>query len=323
MRLLLTGGTGFFGKTLLRYWQQAAFAGQKTPWVTVLSRNPQKLLAQHPGFAGLPWLSWHQGDMLVPASLPEYDGFTHILHAAADSAHGAQLTPMQRYDQIVDGTRNLLEYSAKNNIKRFLFVSSGGVYGAQPQGMTSIPEVYNGIADPLEVDNAYCVSKRCAEHLCCLYGHQYNIEAVIARCFSFVGCDLPMNVHFAVGNFIYDALFSDEIVVNGDGSPIRSYMDQRDLAYWLDSLLRFGRGGQAYNVGSHLPISIRELAHLVRDTLAPGKKVHIVSAKLNDSLRQLYVPATHKAEKELGLKLNYTLQQSIEDAARFGGELEV
>lgn len=318
MRLLLTGGTGFFGKALLRHWQQTAFVGQVVPQVTVLSRDPQKLLVQHPDFAGLPWLSWHQGDILIPISLPAYDGFTHILHAAADSTHGAGLIPMQRYDQIVDGTRNLLEYSARHNIKRFLFVSSGGVYGAQPRTMTSIPEVYNGIADPLEVDNAYCISKRCAEHLCSLYSHQYGMQAVIARCFSFVGRDLPMRAHFAVGNFIYDALFSDEIVVKGDGSPVRSYMDQRDLAYWLDSLLRFGQGGQAYNVGSHLPISIHELAHLVRDTLAPEKKVRIAAATLPDNFRQLYIPATRKAEKEFGLKLNYTLRQSIKDAARSG-----
>lgn len=312
MALLLTGGTGFFGKALLRHWQ-AALA---PPRVTVLSRKPESFLARHPEFAALPWLNFHRGDILDPASLPAHAAFTHLLHAAADSTQGPQLTPLQRYKQIVDGTRHMLEFAVIHRIPRFLLASSGGVYGVQPQDMAQVPEDYHGMPDPLDTRNAYSVAKRCAEHLCAQYAQQHGIQTVVARCFAFVGRDLPLDVHFAVGNFIRDAVTQPHVTVSGDGSPIRSYMDQRDLAHWLDVLLREGRAGQAYNVGSDAALTIAELAHQVRDLLAPGKPVHIAAAANTGSFRNRYVPSIAKAQAELGLRLQYTLAQSVQHAAR-------
>ncbi|MNN12643.1 dTDP-glucose 4,6-dehydratase [compost metagenome] len=316
MNVLLTGGTGFFGRALLRHWLASAEAGEQVPAVTVLSRSPQGFLAQYPEFAGQPWLRLHQGDILEPASLPGTGGFTHVLHAAADSTAGPKLSPLQRYTQIVDGTRHLLDYAATHRIPRFLLTSSGGVYGPQPPDMDAICERYNAMPDPLDAAHAYSVAKRCAEHLCALYQQQYGLQVVIARCFAFVGRDLPLDAHFAIGNFIRDALAAPAITVNGDGTPVRSYMDQRDLAHWLDVLLRHGQAGQAYNVGSDAAVTIGELAHLVRDILAPQKPVHIAcGVAAAGNFRNRYVPSIHRARIELGLRLQFTLAQSIRNAA--------
>ncbi len=321
MSLLLTGGTGFFGKALLRHWRAAHDSGGWGPQVTVLSRRPEIFLAQHPEFSHLSWLRFHAGDILEPATLPASAGFTHLLHAAADSTLGPQLTPLQRYTQIVDGTRQLLDYAVAQGIARFLLVSSGGVYGPQPPELAQIPECHHAMPDPLQAEHAYSVAKRCAEHLCALYGQQYGTETVVARCFAFVGRDLPLDAHFAIGNFIRDALTRAQITVSGDGTPVRSYMDQRDLARWLAVLLLQGRAGQAYNVGSDVAISIAELAHRVRDLLAPGKPVHIAMAAAAGvgNLRSRYVPSITKARSELGLELRYTLEDAVRETARHAG----
>lgn len=312
MHVFVTGGTGFFGKALLRHWQrlsdQSAQAGFKA---TLLSRNPERFSRENAHLLqGLP-VSLHQGDILDPASLPRPARFTHILHAATDSTTGPQLTPLERYDQIVTGTRNVLDLALETGAKRLLMTSSGGVYGPQPPGMQKIPETYCGMPDPMEAGNAYSVGKRTAEHLCALYANRYDLDVVVARCFAFVGQDLPLDVHFAIGNFIRDALHADAIVVGGDGTPVRSYLHQDDLAVWLMTMLHKGQNGRAYNLGSDEGVSIAELAHLVRDLVAPGKPVRIQGVPDASNKKNRYVPDIYRAQDELGLKVSIGLREAI------------
>jgi UDP-glucuronate decarboxylase len=314
MKLLLTGGTGFFGRSLLRRLELARHKNVSLPFdqVTVITRSPVNFRIQYPSLAGLSWLSLHEGDVLNPRTLPKNVSYQFILHAASDSTDVAELTPLQRYRQIIDGTENMLNFANECGAHRFLFISSGGAYGSQPSNMEGIPETFNSMPDPLNPFNAYGVAKRQAEHLCSQYGHEFGIETVIARCFAFVGEDLPKNAHFAIGNFIRDAMERPEITVNGNGCSKRSYMHQSDLAHWLLTLLQKGASGNAYNVGSAKAISIAELAYLVRDTLAPEKKVSIKGTAFADNTdRTRYVPDISKAQIELGLEVTVTLAEAI------------
>ncbi|WP_342618979.1 NAD(P)-dependent oxidoreductase [Rhodoferax sp. GW822-FHT02A01] len=317
--ILLTGGTGFFGKALLRHWIDRERKGQAPTRVTLLSRDPDRFATQHPALVEHHWLQLVRGDVCDAASLPQGQAFTHVLHAATDSTTGPQLTPQQRFDQIVDGTRHMLNLAVACGASRFLLTSSGGVYGAQPPDMEQIPEHCHTLPDPLNPAQAYSIGKRMAEHLCALTMQAHGLPIVVARCFAFVGPDLPLDVHFAIGNFIRDALQADSITVQGDGSPLRSYMDQRDLAQWLLALLTRGRAGQAYNVGSDHAVSIRELAHTVRDLLAPHKQVHVLGAPNPAAARNRYIPSIAKARQELGLDITI----SLEDAIRFTAQAHV
>jgi UDP-glucuronate decarboxylase len=316
MHVFVTGGTGFFGKALLRYWSAGGLPELTGTRFTLLSRDPERFRVGYGELlAGLN-VELVAGDIQRPETLPAGD-YTHILHAATDSTFGPQLTPLQRYNQIVDGTRNILDFAVAHKVGRFLLTSSGGVYGAQPSEMMQMPESYNGMPNPLNPNHAYSVAKRCAEHLCALYKESHGLETVIARCFAFVGRDLPLDVHFAIGNFIRDALSAPEITVAGDGTPIRSFMDQRDLAAWLFALLQRGTPGQAYNVGSDEEVCIRDLAHLVQGVLAPEKPVRILGTPTLNSFRNRYVPSIAKASDELGLSLSFSLADSVQEAARY------
>jgi len=145
-------------------------------------------------------------------------------------------------------------------------------------------------------------------------GEQHGLETVVARCFAFVGPDLPLNVHFAIGNFIRDALTADAITVSGDGTPLRTYLDQSDLAHWLLTMLEHGRPGHAYNVGSNEVISIVDLAHLVRDSLAPEKPVCILDQIHGGAIRNRYVPDIRTVRQDLGLNLTIPLADAIQRA---------
>jgi UDP-glucuronate decarboxylase len=314
VHILLTGGTGFFGKALLRHLLAANHAGQAIPQITLLSRDPLDFQARHPDLSRLPGLRCVAADILEADSLPQGLRYSHVLHAAADSTQGPRLSPRQRFNQIVDGTRHILDYARTCGAKRFLLTSSGAVYGAQPADLDSLPEDWPGAPDPMEPELTYGNAKRAAEALCAAYFQEFGLETVIARCFSFVGQDLPLDVHFAIGNFIRDALQSEAITVHGDGSPVRSYLDQSDLAHWLLAILDRGHGGQAYNVGSNQAITIAALAHQVRDMLAPGKPVRINESAPNGP-RNRYVPCITKSEQELGLRVTVDLADAIRAAA--------
>ena len=309
--ILLTGGTGFFGRAILRFLIDAESKNIAPPYVTLLTRSPRAFIELYPEFGQIDWICFYKGDILDPSSFPPNQNFTHLLHAAADSTNGPQLSPLERYNQIVCGTRNLLDYAIKQHVPRFLLTSSGGVYGSQPSNLEKITETCLNMPDPLFSGNAYSVAKRAAEHLCSLYADQYGLETVIARCFAFVGPDLPLAVHFAIGNFIRDALQEEQITVLGDGTSLRTYMDQRDLAEWLLTMLYRGKACEAYNVGSDEIVNISQLAHRVRDLISPGKSVKILGKSIDGQDRNRYVPNIDKARQTLGLNLRYNLEQGI------------
>jgi len=309
MNILITGGTGFFGKALLRHHLFLAELDPKE--ITVLSRHPEQFLAAYPEFSGHSSITFLKGDIQQRDSLPWDQTFTHVLHAATESTIGPSLTPLQRYDQIVEGTRNILDLAVATGARRFLLTSSGAIYGPQPADFAAIPEDWRGSPNLAKPSTAYGQAKRAAEHLCALIGEQHGLETVVARCFAFVGADLPLNVHFAIGNFIRDAFTADAICVSGDGTPLRTYLHQSDLAHWLFTLLERGRSGEAYNVGSIEVISIADLAHLVRNILAPEKAVRIIGQPAPGAARNRYVPDIHKAHQELGLSVSLSLAEAI------------
>ena len=300
-----TGATGFFGKSLLRRVSVSGQAGGDVPTLHLLSRDPSSFTTRYPGLANQRGVFWHRGDVLSLGCGP-VEGITHVVHAAADSTHGDRLSAVERYDQIVTGTRNMLDFAVANGVKRFLLTSSGGVYGRQPAHLERMPEDYMGMPAPMSPANAYGVARAAEQH---------GLQVVVARCFAFVGQDLPLDVHFAIGNFIRDALWADEIIVQGDGTAIRSYMDQRDLADWLMTLLMHGKSGEAYNVGSDRGISIADLAYLVRDVVSPGKPVRVLGKAVGNAERNRYVPDISKVRHDLGLECSISLEQSIRDTA--------
>jgi len=307
LNIFITGGTGFFGKALLRCWNNTGPSFNK---IFILSRNPESFIKKHSALISELNVEFIQSDILEASAIKLNENIDYVLHAATDSTIGPSLGRLEVFNQIVKGTEEVLKFAVNHHCKRFLLTSSGAVYGQQPQGMEKIPESYLGSPDPLDPNSAYGLGKKSAEHLCALYSEQHGLDYLIARCFAFVGEDLPLDAHFAIGNFIRDALEGKDINIFGDGTPLRSYMYQEDLAYWLMTILFKGKPGVAYNVGSDHAISIQDLATLIRDLISPKSKIKIYS-KEKSLFRNCYVPDVSQARSELGLDALTTLSDSI------------
>jgi UDP-glucuronate decarboxylase len=308
-RIFLTGGTGFFGRALLRHLLASGI--DPGTHICILSRQPDRFRAAYPDLVSGDHISFVQGDIQDRDSLPWDQSFTHVLHAATDSTLGPSLTPLQRFNQIVDGTRHILDLAVATEARRFLLTSSGGIYGPQPADLEAIPEDWPGSPALEVVSTAYSQAKRAAEHLCALYRDTHGLQTVIARCFAFVGPDLPRDAHFAIGNFIRDALEKDVITIAGDGTPLRTYLDQRDLAHWLWMLLLEGTAGDTFNVGSDRVISISDLAYLVRDLLAPTKTVVVLGQVDPTASRTRYIPSINRIHKAHGISPQFSLEEAI------------
>jgi len=308
--LFITGGTGFFGCWLL---ESFLFANQQLDLkasASVLTRRPDSAKQALPHLMLNPAITLIKGDVRN-FEFPKGE-YTHIIHAATDaSAKLNNENPLLMLDTIIEGTRRTLDFSVQCKAEKFLLTSSGAVYGKQPADMTHIPENYAGAPDPLDPHSAYGIGKRTAEQLCSLYAKQYHVSPTIARCFAFVGPYLPLDIHFAVGNFIRDAINGVPIVIKGDGTPHRSYLYTTDLAIWLWTILLRGKAGQAYNVGSEESVSIAETAQRVAQSVNPNIQIKIKRISNPASSVEQYIPSTKRAQNELGLTQSVFLDEGI------------
>ena len=178
--------------------------------------------------------------------------------------------------------------------------------------MTHVPEDYYGAPDPTDQNSAWGEGKRAAEFLCAYYSRRYGIETKIARCFSFVGPYLQLDLHYAIGNFIWNGLDGEPIQVKGDGTPYRSYLHAADLVIWLWTILFKGKSCRAYNVGSEEAVTITELANTVAQSFQKPIEVRIAKSPDPNRLPDRYVPATKRAQTDLGLRQIVNLKEAIQ-----------
>ena len=307
-RLFITGGTGFFGCWLL---ESFAWANEKlglNASALVLTRNPEAFRRKAPHLGDHRAIGFHAGDVRTFEFPP--GRFSHVIHAA--TASSTPPSPLETFDTIVSGTRRVLDFAVACGAGKLLLTSSGAVYGRQPPEVAHVDETYAGAPNPDDPASAYGEGKRAAELLCTLYGAQHGFEAKIARCFAFVGPHLPLDAHFAVGNFIRDGLRGGAIEVGGDGTPYRSYLYAGDLMVWLWTILMRGRAGCPYNVGSESEVTIRELAATVAREFDPAPEVRIGKRAVPGRAAERYVPATIRAREHLGLQPQIDLRAAIQ-----------
>lgn len=321
--VFLTGSTGFFGIWLLETLLAADRAHSLGLRVLALSRDPSAFAKKAPHLARDPAVTWITGDVRdfrFPA-----EPVTHVVHAATESTSNLNASdPQAMFDVCVEGTRRVLLLAREKRAARMLFTSSGAVYGRQPPDLSHVPEDFTGGPDPLDRRSAYAEGKRAAEFLCGLAASDplAPVPVMIARCFAFVGPLLPLDVHFAIGNFIRDALAGGPIRIGGDGTPYRSYLYAADLAEWLITILLQGEPGRAYNVGSEEAISIRDLALRVATVAglpAVGDQAILTIARESKpgAPADRYVPACRRAAQELGLAPSTSLDEALSRTITF------
>jgi len=310
-RVLITGGTGFVGRWLLGSLVVANRELSLGVRVVVLARRPEVLARVAPELAAEPSLTLLKGD--VRALRPDFGPITHVIHGATAASASFNLAdPAGMLDVIENGARSLLGLCEALAVQRLLLLSSGAVY-RQPCA-TGVPLTEDAPLGPdaPEETSAYHAGKRLAERLAWEAVAEYGLRLTVARPFALVGPYLPLDSHFAIGNFIRDALEGGPVVVKGDGTAVRSYLYAGDMAAWLWAmLLDEGAVGRTYNVGGERALSIAEVARVVSDIGLGDAEVEIRGGVGSSGGGEWYVPCTARAQRDLGVMEWTRLEEAV------------
>jgi len=315
-RIFIAGGTGFFGCWLLESFAWANDRLDLGASAVVLSRNPEAFEKKAPHLYRHRAIAFLKGD-IKDFVFPE-GSFSYVIHSAVyQPLVGEKPGNLSMVNEMLDGTKRVLDFCVRTNVRKMLLISSGAVYGNVPSHLEKISEDFSDAIDPTVSSSAYHHAKRMMESLSVLYAEEHGFEAKIARCFSFIGPYLQLNRRFAVSDFILDALSGGRITVKGDGKAVRSYLYMADLAIWLWMILFRGITCRPYNVGSELPVTIQEIAASIAKESDPPSHVSILKNNIRGVAQDYYVPDTSRARTELGLQQRIPLPLSIKKTMRW------
>ena len=307
--LVITGASGFVGTWLTLSWVAAHKKLNGRGQLLITSRNPQSLIPltkvidpRSPVTA----LASDIRNLHIPSDFRN----GNLIHAATPASAALNSSdPAAMLKVVIEGQERVLAEAIRMNNK-VLFLSSGAVYGRQPLDVERLSETWEGAPPISDSNSAYHEGKRVAELMGNIASDKQGLHFVSARLFAFLAPFLPLGTHFAAGNFIRDAINSDEIEIMSGGGSVRSYLYATDLCSQLWALLVRGTNATAYNVGSNIEVTIRELANAIVENI--NKSASVVVRGTDNSMNVTrYVPSVEKMEQEIEKSQTVFLNEAL------------
>lgn len=300
--LLIIGGTGFFGKSILDYFQKNN--SLKINKIIILSRNTQNIIIGEIFNKNIKIIKI-SGNILKIKKLPKAD---YVIYAAI----------LKNYDQDLKAVKNYLNLALKYHLNsKILYISSGAIYGFQKTQVKEFKENHLDKHKKMNFKNGYkkkySIIKLKNENLFKKLGTK-GLNVSIARCFSFVGRHLPRSSHYVIGNIINNILSNKNIIIKANYKVVRSYMCSDDLVRWLVTILDHSNNQcPIYNVGSDDGVSI----HMIANFLAKKYNLQVLRKKMLSKKIDSYIPNISKARRELNLAINKNSLEAIQETINF------
>ena len=295
MKILVTGGNGFIGHTLVRHLLND---GNE---VVVVDTKP---------------ISYrHENLMFVKKSVGEdlrfhmqdCDVVYHL--AALLGVVNSDKSPLNTLKVNIDGTVNVFKNALDAGVKKIIYSSSSEVYGEAKE----IPLKEDSPKAPVSV---YGVSKLTAEMYAQGFVKEHGININPVRFFNVYGPGQGFD--WVISLFIKKILNNEEPVVFGDGSQVRCFTHVTDVVKGMEFVRKKGKFGEAYNIANNKPLSMKELAELLIKISGKNLKPKIVGFGENRRLREREImkriPSIGKlkdlgwepeVDPEEGLKITY------------------
>ena len=267
MKVLITGGLGFIGSNLTEYLLSKKSI-KKIVIIDNFSKSSTKYLdtiTKYKLFTSIKSYKKSSSRVEVIKSDINNKDFAfkvtknidYIVHLAAESGVDVSISkPYESFQTNVLGAYNYIEASRLNNIKRFIFASSGAVFGD-----TKPPLKESNVRAPI---SPYGSSKLTIETFCETYSNVFNLNTTILRFSNAYG---PYSLHkqSIVSKFINNILSNKAIVVNGNGSVTRDYVHVSDICNAIYKSIKDKNGNKTYHVGTGKETSIKQLIKILKE----------------------------------------------------------
>ena len=215
--VIVTGANGFIPTYIVR-----VLIALKNTKVIAIVRNKNKAETKFSDLLDNPNFNIVVQDINFPFTINEK--IDYIIHGASQASpkyYGVDPVGTLKTNSL--GTAYLLDIGVKHQIKKFLFISSGEVYGQVDETVSELIETYNGNIDCTNIRSCYGESKRMGENMCVCYSHQYGIPVNMVRLSHVYGWGFDLNDGRVIPDFVSNVINNQNIVLNSDGSAKRSF----------------------------------------------------------------------------------------------------
>ena len=297
LKILVTGGAGFIGRNLVSF----LLKENKVIVYDNLSNSSQSdvepLVEKGATFVN--------GDISDFQTLKKSsESCDLIIHLAAKSGVADSIkNPGITLKVNVDGTENVLQCCAKNEIKKFIFASSAAVYSDSEKPIDENSDTNS--------PSPYGKSKLAAEKLIKDYSLEFQIDSICLRMFNVFG--KGQNAHYAgvITRFVENILQEKPIQINGDGKQTRDFVSILDVVDAFECAIKniIGKRGNIYNIGCGESVTINHLAEILEKIV--GNKITINHVERNNKEVRFSLADTALAKKELGFVAKRKLEVEL------------
>ncbi len=262
--VLVTGGGGFLAAYLINSLLTVGRLYELNIQFICVARSIRSVEARLSAYLGAPDFSFWQHDISqpLPNEFPCADFIIHSASQASPKYYGVD--PVGTLLANSAGTMYLLEHAVKSQADRFLFFSSGEVYGVPIDPDQLVGELDYGYLDPMNVRSCYAESKRIGETMCAAWAQQHGLHTSVVRPFHTYGPGMALGDGRVFADFVADVVAKRDIVLKSDGLAKRPFCYIADATIGFLTVLLTGGKAEAYNVANpEGEISIRDLATIV------------------------------------------------------------
>lgn len=281
----IIGANGFVGKSIISSFKKKLLKKYNIGKIIGICRRPGQLKILK--LSNSKNVNIYKLNIKITKYLPKADYYIYSTETSIINKYKNKQI-VNEYKQCMENFSNLLKKNYKD--KKILYVSSGSINKKKNK------KYYN-----------YNLVKKYSEKKIKNLSN-FNFKTSIARCYTFIGEHLPLNKHFVIGNMILDAIKNNQILLKSNYKVFRSYMFADDMVDWLIKILLTSTNKtRTFNVGSDEVVEIGKVANIIGNLFNKS----VIRPKITNKNTDIYTPNINKTKKEMRLKLNYDLIQSI------------